>query len=153
MRSVFVSIEGFNLKQGYIIKELSIIHTDNTFQHYHFKVPDTLIPTAAEMKTINYTEIKLNEFSLKDECYLPNDVHLLILNNFKNFRIYVAGELTKLFLSNIITEADIIDICSIFDFQYPKVLDNPQCFVVHKPRYCSLAKARHIKAVFENKVL
>ena len=148
MKSVFVAIEGFNLKQGYVIKELSIVHPDDTFQHYQFKTPENFIPSAVERKTINYTKNYLNGFSVEDECYLPNNLHSTILNEFKNFKIYVAGEITTRFLLHILPEASIINVCSVINIQYPKELPDPHCFRTHRHRYCSLAKARCIKATY-----
>ena len=149
MKSVFVAIEGFNLKQGYVIKELSIVQPNDTFQHYQFKTPENFTPSAAERKTIYYTKHYLNGFSIEDECYLPNHIHPTILCELKTFKIYVAGEITKLFLSNILPETIIIDVCSLLDFRYPNELPESHCFRTHRQRYCSLAKARYIKAVLD----
>ena len=145
MKSVVIAIEGFNLKQGYVIKELSIVYSDNTYQHYQFKTPETFVPTAADIKTINYTNQYLNGFSIEDNYYLPNILHSTILNEFKNFKIYVVGQITRRFISNILLETAIIDVCSLMDFQFPDELPDPHCFKPHRYRYCSLAKARFIK--------
>ena len=149
MQAVFIAIEGFNLKQGYVIKELSIVHPDDTFQHYQFKTPDNFTPSAAARKTVKFTKKYLNGFSLEEQCFLPNHIHSTILYEFKNFKIYVAGEITKRFLFNTLPETNIIDVCSLLDFQYPEVLPDPHCFRAHRHRYCSLAKSRYIKAVLD----
>ena len=145
MKSVFIAIEGFNLKQGYVIKELSIIYCDATYQHYQFKTPENFTPTAADRVTINHTKTYLNGFSIEDDFYLPNDLHTTILKEFVNFKIYVAGDITNNFIANILPESGIIDVCSLIDFRYPTELPDPHCFRNHLARYCSLAKARYIK--------
>ena len=145
MKSVFIAIEGFNLKQGYIIKELSIVYPDDSHQHYQFKTPENFTPSVADKITIKYSENYLNGFSIEDNFYLPNDLHLTILNEFANFKIYVAGEITQRFISTILPETNIVDVCSLMDFQYPTELPDPHCFQIHHARYCSLAKARYIQ--------
>ena len=145
MKYVFIAIEGFNLKQGYIIKELSIVYPDDSHQHYQFKTPENFTPSAADRTTINYTKNYLNGFSIEDNFYLPNDLHLTILNEFVNFKIYVAGEITQRFISDILPETSIVDVCSLIDFKYPTELPDPHCFRNHRARYCSLAKSRYIK--------
>ena len=152
LKTVFIAIEGFNnLKQGYIIKELSIIYLDNSYQHYQFKTPEDFKPTAADEKIINYHTKYLNGFSLEDHFCLPNEVHRTILDKYLDFKIYVAGESTKLFISNILPANVIVDVSSLIDFQYPEELPDPRCFKQHsrKHRYCSLAKARFLKNSME----
>ena len=149
MKSVFIAIEGFNLKHGYVIKELSVVYSDDLYQHYQFKSPENFTPSAADRKTISYTRQYLNGFSIEDDFYLPNDLHLTILNGFENFKIYVAGEITQRFISDILPETSIIDVCSLTDFQYPTELPDPHCFKMHRARYCSLAKARYIKTTLD----
>ena len=145
MKSVFIAIEGFNLKEGYVIKELSIVHCDNSYQHYLFKTPENFTPSPADEKTIDYTEAYLNGFSIEDDFYLSNDLHTTILNEFVNFKIYVAGDITKTFIANILPDTGIIDVCSLIDFRYPTELPDPHCSWNHRARYCSLAKSRYIK--------
>ena len=145
MKSVFIAIEGFNLKQGYLVKELSIVYCDNTYQHYQFKTPENFTPSAADEKIIHYAESYLNGFSIEDDFYLSNDLHTTILKEFVNFKIYVAGDITKKVIANILPETDIIDVCSLIDFRYPTELPDPYCFRNHRARYCSLAKARYVK--------
>ena len=145
MKSVFVAIEGFNLKRGYVIKELSIVYSDDSYQHYQFKTPVNFTATAADRVTINHIKTYLNGFSIEDDFYLPNDLHTTILKEFVNFKIYVAGDITKKIIANILPETSIIDVCSLIDFRYPTELPDPRCFRNHRARYCSLAKARYIK--------
>ena len=149
MKVVFIAAEGFILKRGFVIKELSIVYSDDSYQHYHFKTPKNFTPSAADRNTINYTKHYLNGFSIEDDFYLPNDLHQTILNEFVNFRVYVAGEITRRFISDILPETRVIDTCSLTDFQYPTELPNPNCFKMHRARYCSLAKARYIKSAID----
>ena len=146
MKSVFIAIEGFNLKQGYLVKELSIVYCDNTYQHYQFKTPENFTPSAADEKIIHYAESYLNGFSIEDDFYLSNDLHTTILKEFVNFKIYVAGDITKTFIANILPDTRIIDTYSLIDFRYPTELPNPHCFKMHRALYCSLAKAIYIKS-------
>ena len=64
MKAVFIAVEGFNLKRGYVIKELSVVHSDDSYQHYQFKTPENFIPSDADKKTIEYTKNYLNGFSI-----------------------------------------------------------------------------------------
>lgn len=148
LKTVFVAIEGFNnLSQGYIIKELSIVYLDNTYQHYQFKSPEEFIPTNADMKIINYCKKYLNGFSLEDNFYLPNHLHNTIIGELLDFKIYVAGNTTKSFICDILPTNVVMDVTSLIDFQYPEALPDPHCFKPHgfNNRYCSLSKARFLK--------
>lgn len=145
MKSVVISIEGFNLQRDYIIKELSVIHQDDGYQHYQFKTPRDFIPTNQDLKTISFTKKYLNGFSLIDDHHLDNEIHESILKEFAKYTIYVAGEITQRFISKILPETTVIDVYDIMDFKYPKELPDPSCFSYHLFRYCSLAKARYIK--------
>ena len=84
----------------------------------------------------------------EDDGYLPNNIHTTILNEFQNCRVYVVGEITRRFISNIIPEINVTNVCSLINFKFPKELPDPHCFRIHRHRYCSLAKARCIKSVW-----
>ena len=149
LKTVFIAIEGFSLQQGYIIKELSIVHLDNTYHHYLFKTPEDFTASVADMKIVNYNKKYLNGFSTEDDFYLPNHLHKAILEEFLNFKIYVVGSGTKAFISNILPSNVVLDVTSLVDFRYPEELPDPQCFKAHNHRYCALAKVKFLKNFME----
>ena len=66
MAKVYVGVEGFLLKSGYIVKELSYVYEDSRVDHYRFAVPDDLFLTPAEGITVRYVSKNLNGLSLHD---------------------------------------------------------------------------------------
>ena len=66
MAKVYVGVEGFLLKGGYIVKELSYVYEDARVDHYRFAAPDDLFLTPAEAITVRYVSKNLNGLSLHD---------------------------------------------------------------------------------------
>ena len=147
---VILTLEGFNLPSGYIVKELTIIFNDDSYQHFHFNAPKDFYPTAKDLQTINYIRRHLNELYLSDDCLLPYTSIIDILNNLLSCKIYVAGNSTHKFIMTYLPLNNIIDICSEYNFKYPAELPPMDCFKQHKPRYCSLSKAKYIKSIIKD---
>ena len=146
---VILTLEGFNLPSGYIVKELTIIFNDDSYQHFHFNAPKDFFPTAKDLRTINYVRRHLNGLSLSNDCLLPYTSINDILNNLTSYTIYVAGNSAHKFIMNHLPLNNIIDICSEYDFKYPEELLPMGCFKQHNPRYCSLSKAKYIKSIIK----
>ena len=145
---VIAAIEGFpTLNGGYILRELTLIFPNEQEQHFQFKNPETMCLNEDEMKTAKFCQRHLNGFSpTNDEsCCLPAAVYPKILDEIKHCRIYCAGECTRYFFARHLPDTQVIDVYSLFDFRYPSEFSvNPNCFKLHRYRYCTLAKARYI---------
>ena len=149
---VIAAIEGFGLRNGgFVLRELTLIFPDDSEQHFQFKNPEDLCLNEAEMKTAKFAQKYLNGFHPSDDenCCLPYVVYPKILDNIQNCRIYCAGEVSHSFFTRNLPYSRVIDVCTLMDFSYPVELDNPGCFKLHHYRYCSLAKARHIRRRME----
>lgn len=143
---MIVTLEGFTLPSGYIIKELTVLSDNNDeYQHFHFNAPENYQPTPSDLTTINYATRYLNQLTLSDDSLLPYSTINAILQNLVKHTIYVAGHSACSFIKSHLPLSNIIDITSTCDFKYPKILNPVDCFKAHRPRYCSLAKARCIK--------
>lgn len=147
MDFVIAAIEGFQFGDGFVIRELTLIFPDNSEQHFQFKNPDVLHLDEADRRTAKFTKNHLNGFSATDDgtCLLPHKAYTGILREIENCRIYVAGEQTKHFFSLNLPYTPVTDIYSLLDFQYPNELNNPGCGLLHRFRYCTLAKARYLR--------
>ena len=144
--SMIVTLEGFTLPSGYVIKELTALNVSNDeYQHFHFNAPENFKPTHTDLQTINYATRYLNQLSLSDDSLLPYAAITAILQNLVKHTIYVAGHSAYSFIKSHLPLSNIIDITSTLNFKYPKILNSADCFKTHRPRYCSLAKARCIK--------
>ena len=149
---VIVAVEGFQTENGgLILRELTIIFSDGSEQHFQFKNPDNFLLNESEMKTAKFCQKHLNGFSpTNDEhCCLPYAVYPKILERIRNCRIYCAGDQTRRFFTVNLPNAHVVDACSVFDFHYPKELENPRCFKLHRYRFCALAKARYLAQTLE----
>ena len=147
---MILTLEGFTIPSGYIIKELTVINDQNDeYQHFHFSAPKDFQPTSIDRLTINYATRNLNQLSLSDDSLLPYGAIDVILQNLVYTTIYVAGDSAYKFIKSHLPLSNIIDIISTLDFKYPKTLPPAGCFKTHRPRYCSLAKARCIKNFME----
>ncbi len=149
---VVAAIEGFGLQNdGFILRELTLIFPGDSEQHFLFKNPEDLSLNEAEMKTAQFTQKYLNRFDPSDDenCCLPYAIYPKILENIENCRIYCAGEVAHCFFTRNLPNSCVIDVYTLFDFSYPAEMDNSGCFKRDHYRYCSLAKARHIKSRLE----
>ena len=142
---LLLAMEGFNLSSGYIIKELTILFPDDSYQHFQFNPPNDFHPTAAQWKTINYTQKHLNELTLYDNALLPYSTINDIMQKISSHTIFVAGNITQSVINEYLPLTKVIDICTEYNFSYPKELPPANCFKQHRPRYCSMAKATYVK--------
>ena len=147
---MILTLEGFTIPSGYIIKELTVINDkNNEYQHFHFNAPKDFQPTPSDIYTINYATKHLNQLSFSDDSLLPYVAINAILQNLEKHTIYVAGHSAHKFITSHLPLSNIIDITTTLDFKYPPVLQPADCFKTHRPRYCSLAKAWYIKSFME----
>ena len=142
---MILTLEGFTLPSGYIIKELTVLNDDDEYQHFHFSAPKNFRPTPSDLYTIDYTTKHLNQLSLSDDSLLPYATIDVILQNIVNNTIYVAGHSAYNFIKSRLPLSNIVNICTALNFKYPATLESANCFKTHRARYCALAKARCIK--------
>ena len=145
---VIAAVEGFSTQNGgLILRELTLIFPNGQEQHFQFKNPETMCLNSEEMKTAKFTQRHLNGFSptSNESCCLPAAVYPKILEEIQHCRIYCAGESARYFFTQNLPDTHIVDVYSLFDFRYPvEFSENPNCFKLHRYRYCSLAKARYL---------
>ena len=138
-------MECFNLSSGYIIKELTILIPDDSYEHFQFNPPNDFNPTAAQTKTIKYIQKHLNELTLYENALLPYSIINDIMKKISSHTIFVAGNITQNVINEYLPLSKVIDICTEYKFSYPKELPPANCFKQHKPRYCSMAKTAYVK--------
>lgn len=68
---MIVTLEGFMLSTGYLVKELTVLYDLIDYQRFYFESPENFHPTISDLRTIGYTEKHLNKFSLQDNHLLP----------------------------------------------------------------------------------
>ena len=145
---VIAAVEGFPTKNGgLILRELTLIFPNSQEQHFQFKNPDDMCLNEDEMKTAKFCQRHLNGFSptSNESCCLPAAVYVTVLQEIQHCRIYCAGEIARHFFSLNLPDTHVIDVYSLFDFRYPhEFSENPNCFKLHRYRYCTLAKARYL---------
>lgn len=145
---VIADVEGFPTQNGGLIpRELTLIFPDGEEQHFHFKNPETMCLNETEMVLAKFCQRHLNGFSPTNNgtCCLPAAVYPKILEEIENCRIYCAGETARLFFARHLPNSHIVDVYSLFDFKYPtQISENPNCFKLHRYRYCTLAKTRFL---------
>ena len=78
MAKVYVGVEGFLLKSGYIVKELSYVYEDDRRDHYRFAAPEGLFLTPAEALTVRYVSKNLNGLSLNDIGIKYDQLHDIV---------------------------------------------------------------------------
>ena len=142
---MILTLEGFTLSRGYIVKELTILFDNGDHQHFHFKSPPDFQPTAGELRTIKFATAYLHQLPFHDQNPLPSTMIDTILKNAEPQTIIVAGHAAYNFVTDKLPCSRVIDICKKYGFSYPKELPETHCFKRHRFRYCALAKAQHIK--------
>ena len=144
MKSVIVSIEGVNLTHRFVLRELSILFTeDDSLRHYFFNGPHGLHLTPIDKRTNYYTEKFLGGLGVSTHvpAALEAGSYRRILSSLGNqYRILCVGNVAHKFLTEQLPYADIWDLQSIAGLTFPKTLRTAYCGVSHPPRYCSLAK-------------
>ena len=143
--SCVLTIEGFQLSQQFVVKELTILFSTDKYQHFHFNCPVNMMITPRDWSTIRYNQ-NYSGLDLIDDSFLPYDVIRYILNKISKMRIFTAGNQAKKFLMDYLPNSEIVDICQIYGFKYPLILEKSPCFISHSSRYCSLSKAKTVKA-------
>lgn len=142
--SVFVGVEGFALTELYVVKELVLIFSNETHDHYLFKAPAEYLCQPKDQKTVRYITKHLNHLSWFDGEVLYSNVER-ILKRIQGFRVYCYGMTAKRFLLRYLPTTVIINVQEEMKCQMPKTLESCECFRRHPSRYCAKAKALFIK--------
>ncbi len=142
---MILTLEGFTLPSGYLIKELTVCLDNGEIQHFHFKAPPNFYPTEMELRTIRFANKHLNQLSLHEGNLLPYSTIDTILQNMVSSTVYVAGSAAFNLVTSKLPSTLVLDVCTLYNFKYPNELAFASCMKRHRPRYCSFAKCLFIK--------
>ena len=148
MRTIILSLEGVNLRSGFIVREMSIYYLhDWSFRHYFFETPDNLSLTEDDRQTARFYRDMMGGIDL--DRYIDGSIPYInldyILLQHSSYSIYVVGNVSYNFLRDKLpSHSKITDIRNITTFVYPRTLETAGCGVHHEPRYCSLAKLKFV---------
>ena len=140
---VYIGVEGYLLSEGFIAKELAILHTDGQFDHYILQPPLDTELSVKDLQTVFYVTKNLNNLPYEDG-YIPYEKLTEIFKGIENNIIFtygcIATQLVQKYLPNTI----------VFNtrkegFKLPANLVPTYCSRLHPPRYCAKSKAIEIK--------
>ena len=139
---VFIAIDGYTLKSGFVIKEICYIYRNGDFNHYLIRNPERIL-SESERRTVRYTINHLNNL-----CYFDGDIpyNLIstLLEHLCNFKLYTYGEIAVKVLQEYLPNTEIENIQN-HGYKMPATLPDSKCFRSHNQRYCAKAKAFDIK--------
>ena len=147
---LIIAAEGFTLASGYIVKELTMLFPNSEYKHFIFKKPANFTPSPKDVRTSRYITNKLNELSFT-EGDVPYNSICSILQQYKDYKLYTYSSIVQDYLQIFLPTTTIINIQS-WGYKLPSTLpipSSPRCFRDHRPRYCSLAKAKAISKFVE----
>lgn len=143
MCEAYITFDGYTLPFRFIPKEMTIMFTNDEFNHYLFQPPTDLYLSDNDTRTIRYTTRHLNGLSWHDGDvsleYLPQ-----ILSKYRDCWIYTFSDISCKVLEEILPTSVIVNVQDL-GFNMPKSLPDPLCNRVHRPRFCSKAKAIAIR--------
>ncbi len=142
---MILTLEGFTLPSGYLIKELTVCMDNGEMQHFHFEAPPNFYPSEMELRTIRFANKHLNQLSLHEGNLLPYSTIDDILQKMASNTVYVAGSAAFNLVSSKLPSTLVLDVCSLYNFKYPNELPYTSCMKRHRARYCSFSKCLFIK--------
>lgn len=147
--SILLSLEGVNLRSGYIVRELAIFFPaeNGGVRTFYFATPEDLELTHLDRRTNYHHRHSLNGANL--DVFIPGALcsTLLhpILKSLATYKIYVAGNVAQNFLQSLLPYTVVEDICKKFGFKYPKRVPHQRtCGLDHSGRYCAASKLNEI---------
>ena len=146
-----IGVEGFQLSNIFIVKELYIQIPSREFRQFIFKNPKDLQLNDEDLRTVRYTTRHLSGLSYTDGD-VPYDEVAVVLNRLKNCTIYTYGYTARNFLRTYLPTTVIVDIQEL-GFNMPTELPKTPCFINHRPRYCARAKADAIRLYLESNAI
>lgn len=136
--SIIITMEGYTLPSGYILKELCIMFQNGEFKHFLFSKPD--IPLLkADKHTIKYTTKYISNLNFEDGD-VPYVEIKAILEKQKESNIYTYSEIAEKVLQNHLPTTSIENVQDM-GFRMPDKVPDSRCFRNHNQRYCAKAKA------------
>ena len=144
---VYIGLEGYMLPQGYIVKELVILHTNDEYDHYILEAPKDLVLSPKDSYTIRWVTKNLNQLSYSDG-FIPYNALTRIFQGVCNMTIYTHGCIATDFIQKYLPTTIVIN-THINGFKLPELLPAVECSRFHPARYCAKAKAKAIKDYVE----
>ena len=142
--TAIVSVEGVNLRDLYVPREISIYYVaTKTTVHHHFDPPINFRLDKANQKTDGYVRNVLGGIGIFTVIpgAKPQSEATSVVTSLGGYRIMCAGNTTSKWLRTILPYGTIIDVHEVSNFVYPKELIPAWCGYLHKnSRYCSLTK-------------
>ena len=143
-----VALEGFQLQNEFILKELFIENSNREFRQFIFKAPLHQHLSEVDCKTIRFTTRHLSRLS-----YTTGDIPYTelegILQTLKDSCIYTYGYTARNFLSTQLPTTVVIDIQELGYNMPPDLVKRP-CFINHRARYCAVSKTYAIRIFLDN---
>lgn len=141
---LIISLDGFSLST-YVVKEMSIIRLDGTYEHYFFAPPTPLSERSVyERKTIHYSMRHLGQVDW-DDGTLPYSMVFSILKQLQaGVEVLCHGNMARNFLKKVLPASVNLRDTSGEGKKFPGSLDRMPCGRSHNGRYCSLAKGFYI---------
>ena len=143
----YVGVEGYTLKQGFVLKELALLYETTEYSHHIFAPPPTTL-SLVDSKTVRYVTRYLNGLSYS-EGQVPYSSVIPILKAIQHMTVYTYGANAVSFLLECLPNTVIIDVQE-FNYEMPTILPPSNCPRFHNSRYCALAKGQAIKNFIES---
>ena len=144
MPTVIVTLEGVNLAEEYIVRELSIYYpSSKTSIHHHYDPPTNYCLDEADRKTDSYIRNRCGGVGVFTPIpgARPYTESTSDITSLGGCRIICAGGIASKWLRTILPYGDIVDIQESTKFVYPKELISTWCGFLHNnTRFCSFAK-------------
>ena len=139
---IIISIEGYTLTSGFIIKEICYIYQNGEYNHYLIRNPERPL-TENERRTVRYTTQHLNNLDYF-EGDIPYTLIPSLLSHLRDYKLYTYSDIAVKVLQSYLPTTSIENIQDQ-GYKMPCILPNPGCFKMHNPRYCAKSKALKVK--------
>ena len=157
MFNAYVGVQGFDLTNGFIVKEITVLYpNERRNMHHILKPPDSYYYDFGindqDKLTIRDTISSLHgiEYGEGDHDY---DMLGSVLNKLEDHTVYTCGARAAKLLDGPFLGID--KVVNIYDMGYimPNYLPNSDCGRVHEDyRYCSKSVATAVKNFIESRV-
>ena len=142
MFTVYVGVEGFVLKTGFIVKQLSFLYEGNgEYENFLFSPPKMTL-SASDLKTVNWCTKNLHNLDW-DEGLIPYSSVQHIMNSLTNCHIVCHGHAAERFVRTMLPNTRVTDTTSL-GHKLPTEVYHKTCGRRHAGRNCALSKAYYI---------
>ena len=145
--NIVICTEGFQLKDSYILKELTILSMGEEWKHFFFLPPAIKLSTN-DKAWIRHSTRYCHELSWSDGD-IPYTLIQPILEKFKDLTIYSYGQYDTNLLEEFLPTSVIVNI-QREGYTLPNSIKKRNCFNNHNPSRCALAKAHAVKEYMLN---